>query len=34
MTITPAHLKWPAGTDYTAVPYSIFNSREVYDLEQ
>ena len=35
MTIkTPDHLKWPVDTDITAVPYSVFNNREVYDLEQ
>ena len=35
MTIkTPDHLKWPADADITAVPYSVFNNREVYDLEQ
>ena len=31
---TPAHLKWPDHADCTAVPYSVFNSQEVYDLEQ
>jgi anthranilate 1,2-dioxygenase large subunit len=31
---TPAHLKWPDNADCTAVPYSVFNSQEVYDLEQ
>ena len=34
MTTTPNHLKWPAGADHTAVPYSVFNSKEVYELEQ
>lgn len=34
MTITPEHLKWPADAGPTAVPYSVFNNREVYDLEQ
>jgi len=34
MTITPEHLKWPVDAGHTAVPYSVFNSREVYDLEQ
>ncbi len=32
--ITPPHLKWPANADHTAVPYSVFNNQEVYDLEQ
>ena len=30
---TPPHLKWPANADHTAVPYSVFNNQEVYDLE-
>lgn len=34
MTITPDHLKWPADAGHTSVPYSVFNSPEVYDLEQ
>ena len=32
--ITPPHLKWPADAGCTAVPYSVFNNQEVYDLEQ
>lgn len=32
--ITPPHLKWPADAGHTAVPYSVFNDQEVYDLEQ
>ncbi|MDX2424939.1 MAG: aromatic ring-hydroxylating dioxygenase subunit alpha [Cycloclasticus sp.] len=31
---TPEHLKWPADAGCTAVPYSVFNSEEVYELEQ
>ena len=31
---TPDHLKWPVGASCTAVPYSVFNNQEVYDLEQ
>ncbi len=34
MKSTPDHLKWPADASCTAVPYSVFNSQEVYDLEQ
>ena len=31
---TPDHLKWPADAGCTAVPYSVFNTQEVYELEQ
>lgn len=34
MGSTADHLKWPADASCTAVPYSVFNSQEVYDLEQ
>lgn len=34
MTVTPAHLKWSAQANFSAVPYSVFNSEEVYELEQ
>ena len=27
-------LKWPQDADFTAVPYSIFSDRRVYELEQ
>ena len=34
MSTTPEHLKWPKEAGCTAVPYSVFNSEEVYELEQ
>jgi anthranilate 1,2-dioxygenase large subunit len=34
MSTTPEHLKWPNHADHTAVPYSVFNDQEVYELEQ
>ena len=34
MSTTPEHLKWPAEAGCNAVPYSVFNSAEVYELEQ
>lgn len=34
MNVAVDELKWPQGADCTAVPYSMFTDRRVYDLEQ